>query len=1244
MDDQHQTAPESTRGLFDPPEKIHMSAGDKRRSFNGLGERHSLPVQQQQQRRPRSRSSVTADNVGRIQSNGGELDYGARRSYNSFGLHTLPEEGANDRKREQLGGGGGGSMTVDSLQDMINTLKTMPSRDDTANRRKSGNRRLSSVVTPSSKQPSFNAYGTLQQDNDDDDLARESARAEAEAKLMGTYQRSVSSSSIDSNNSKLHKLGSRPYSSGEENRLMPPDTLVAPSSSTSKRMSLQQLPTLNENVEDGNRNNNRSSRRIQFNKPLNLDEAKKQHRRSASYSAMYLNEGPIGGGGNDWRSSAPPSNRHSTGNASSNSLGVPGMISGSVSSSLAVPSFNLVPFTPTRVNFSRDDANPHQRRQLFIAHLPFSALTPLFRSRQLVRGTLRVNKRNRSDAYVACEELDDDIYVCGSRDRNRALEGDVVAVRLVDVERVLREKKEKEEAKLIRNGGHVRARQPDEEDENEIILGGDEDIDVVKPKYCGVVVAILERAQNQVFSGTLTLRRPNNKRAQEENQQQQQQENGHGGNNNNTKLSEAPRIVWFKAVDKRVPLIAIPIEQAPADFVEDNESYAERLFVSSIKRWPITSLHPFGTLERELGHIFKLDVQTMAILADNNVTHTEFSEQVNKCLPSIPYDFSPIPDDQRRNFTDVRVITIDPIGSDVLDDAISIQRLGDDTFEVGVHISDVTYFIKANSPLDKEARARGVRVDLIHKSVPMLPTPLTHQVTNLIPNQTRFAFSVVWKLDSDGNVLDTWFGKSIVKSCASLTYDDVQKMVDGQELDTTDSMDKQLASDIKTDVCILYKIASQLRALRFAVGGGMSQQREELGFTFDQPVDNDHSIPSSVHISQKPKASATIKEFLLLANQSVAQKISRHLPELALLRRQAKPMERKVVELEHYVNQYLGVQLDVSSANAMEQSILAIQDDKVRKMVSVLVLKTMQAPKYFCTGVLDISKFAHYSLNIPLFTHFTAPSRRFADIIVHRQLESALSNDRHFYLDRDTVQKLGQHCNVKKEAAIIAREQSGLLFMSLYLNERAVTPPNNNANIKIVYREAQVISIFDDYFDVMIPELNMERRVHLANLPVWRSEFDASRRALTMFWKKGVDTSTGKQSRWSLSDDEYEDLDEECLLAEMRQAADDTINNTNGIEQTATSASTVDKLSISPARPVSDPNTASATTQSSAETTTKPSKRQSIIQARLSNSTSFSPEQSSQTIQALDKIRVILTIDMVRTPPLIRVLAANPYA
>lgn len=141
------------------------------------------------------------------------------------------------------------------------------------------------------------------------------------------------------------------------------------------------------------------------------------------------------------------------------------------------------------------------RKPLFISHLPFSSVLPHLKSHVLVSGILRVNRRNRSNAYVFSDELNSDIYICGSRDRNRALEGDRVAVKLIEVERIMMEKHEKEEAKLARNNGQPLIRKPDEEDEKEIMFGGEEDVDLVPPKYCGTVVAILDRAQNQVFSG-----------------------------------------------------------------------------------------------------------------------------------------------------------------------------------------------------------------------------------------------------------------------------------------------------------------------------------------------------------------------------------------------------------------------------------------------------------------------------------------------------------------------------------------------------------------------------------------------------------------------------------------------------------------------------------------------------------------------------------------------------------------------
>lgn len=473
------------------------------------------------------------------------------RRNNNFGLHTLVEEEKSN---------------LDSLQEMINTLKNLPpiispnNTSSSTSQHQKGHRKQHSMsslvtgnsnsghgnnnnyhqVTNSNKRLSYNNnnvsdHNNMQFDGGDmenrqqeqqrrsthsrrsstsdffdnnnkkdvnifNTLSRDEALAEAEAKLMGTFTTVAETKKSGSRRSSVDNMKySPPNSCGGSRRYSESPISTPLSSSTSsgllssKRTSLP-MPTLSENMVATNGGAS-GSRRIQFNKPLNLSG------NSTKEDIAEGNNKRLSAGGHsrrssrnldfDWRSSSSSSAAATTTSATGNNNNRNSIAS----------SFQLVPFTPTRVNFARDDANPHQRRPLFIAHLPFSALPPLFRSRQLSRGALRVNKRNRSDAYVYCEDLDDDIYICGSRDRNRALEGDVVAVRLVDVDKVLREKKEKEEAKLVRNGGQAKVRLPDEEDENEIIFGGDEDVETLKPKYCGVVVAILERAQNQVFSG-----------------------------------------------------------------------------------------------------------------------------------------------------------------------------------------------------------------------------------------------------------------------------------------------------------------------------------------------------------------------------------------------------------------------------------------------------------------------------------------------------------------------------------------------------------------------------------------------------------------------------------------------------------------------------------------------------------------------------------------------------------------------
>lgn len=270
--------------------------------------------------------------------------------------------------------------------------------------------------------------------------------------------------------------------------------------------------------------------------------------------------------------------------------------------------------------------------------------------------------------------------------------------------------------------------------------------------------------------------------------------------------------------------------------------------------------------------------------------------------------------------------------------------------------------------------------------------------------------------------------------------------------------------------------------------------------------------------------------------------------------------------------------------------------------------------------------------------------------------------EKRFSLDRDTVQKLAQHCNVKKDAAIYARDQSNLMFLSVHMNKlsqqqqqipQAITAPS------LIFREAIVVAVFDQFFDVIIPELNLEKRIHLACLPVWRSDYNQSNQSLTMFWRKGVDTSTGKKVDWSLSDeeDEEDDMDDDALLEEMngtshpsspKEEEEEIEEYKNAIY--SETESVVSRLAVKHEESINHqviPNKSMSTPaimNRRPEATRSSNRRASIVRGRLSDSTAFSTEQGFQTLKALDKIRVVLIIELVRTPPVIRILAANPFS
>lgn len=494
-----------------------------------------------------------------------------------------------------------------------------------------------------------------------------------------------------------------------------------------------------------------------------------------------------------------------------------------------------------------------QRKTLFTPYLPQVNLPVLLGNGQLVAGVLRVNKKNRSDAYVTTQDglLDADIFICGSKDRNRALEGDLVAIELLDVDEVWGQKREKEEKKKRKDisdsrpggnpGGLARSgsiKIIEEEAENEgglkrrgslrqrptqkknddvevegqsLLLMEEEDIsDEQKPLYAGHVVAVIERIAGQMFSGTLGLLRPSSQATREKQEAERVAREGGISRHQPERHQEKPKIVWFKPTDKRVPLIAIPTEQAPREFVERHQDYANRIFVACIKRWPITSLHPFGTLIEQLGDTGDPRVETDALLRDNNFGSDDFSEAV---LRSINYGDWTVGSEEEtllnthRDLRDESIFTVAVDGVNSKDNAFHIKHLDNNMMEVGLHVSDVTHFVKMNSLADREAKKRGTAVYLMDRTVNMLP-PKILEFCSLTPGTDKLAYSFIFTLPkSTGRVIDeqTWIGKTIIRSTGIVSHSDIN-----------DILSEQGSSKINDAT------SQQIKSLNVSVGGHLT--------------------------------------------------------------------------------------------------------------------------------------------------------------------------------------------------------------------------------------------------------------------------------------------------------------------------------------------------------------------------------------------------------------------------------------
>ena len=366
-----------------------------------------------------------------------------------------------------------------------------------------------------------------------------------------------------------------------------------------------------------------------------------------------------------------------------------------------------------------------------------------------------------------------------------------------------------------------------------------------------------------------------------------------------------PNFFLFSPTDSRVPRMKIPSSQAPADFQERPERYEGVMFMAELHKWKKVNL-ALGRLIKSLGDSSDIKVRTEALLLENNIDFSEFSEDVIRNLPE-NYESWTIPGPElkrRRDFRDACVFTIDPATARDLDDALSVKELDDGRYLVGVHIADVSYFVRPGTSLDKAAGDRATSTYLVERVVPMLPRPLCEKLCSLNPHEDRLTFTVEWTINQQAEVLSEWFGRTVIRSCAKLSYQDAQALIDVGTVTGVDVAAPHDLQKVARSVRIMNDLAVKLRSRREA-SGALRLDQPKLCFTLNSQT----GLPDGFKLHQHQASNKMIEEFMLLANMAVARKIYTTFPRIAVLRRHPDP---KMDMLDKIMEQlaFLGIEIE----------------------------------------------------------------------------------------------------------------------------------------------------------------------------------------------------------------------------------------------------------------------------------------------------------------------------------------------
>jgi len=420
--------------------------------------------------------------------------------------------------------------------------------------------------------------------------------------------------------------------------------------------------------------------------------------------------------------------------------------------------------------------------------------------------------------------------------------------------------------------------------------------------------------------------------------------------------------------------------------------------------WPDHANNPFGEIVEVLGMPGNNDVEMKSILADNNFP-LSFSPEVEREAAGIETTVGKEELRQRKDFRDTFTLTIDPYDAKDFDDAVSLKKLDDETWEVGVHIADVSHFVQPGSLLDKEAFQRGTSIYLVDRVIPMLPEKLSNNVCSLRPDEEKLTFSAVFKMNRKAEVTDRWFGKTIIKSDRRFTYEEAQEIIETKK------------GDFNEEIQVLHALATLLRKKRFN-NGSINFHSEEIKFRLDET-----GKPIETYIKEQKEANHLIEEFMLLANKHVAEFIGKPEPGKKLktfvYRIHDEPNPEKLNTFVQFLKK-LGYSLNVSSRESLAASYNSlfekIHGRGEETMIETIAVRTMAKAEYSTENI------GHYGLAFPFYSHFTSPIRRYPDLMVHRLLQRYLEGGSS--ANREVYEEMCKHSSEMERRAVQAERDS----------------------------------------------------------------------------------------------------------------------------------------------------------------------------------------------------------------------------